>query len=240
MKIKSFFQKNVFKKKNIPYFLIFLVLIAGIVFLVFRKKVDEYVVEDHLLYQYFSGQRMDYENSKIKLNKNGDITTISFGDYKVNLDSTPLYYGDEKKVLFPQAMAVIKPLQAKQSRINYYSSVYNDLDSYTIKDGKETYNLSNVFLYDGIDSYFIIDPSIITFGEHTFQVSPLSYINVNTFDHSVQVYDYDNDDAQFFENVEDEVFIETGTYRVNATLDLYYFNDSSKLLMKDVSILKHL
>ena len=48
MKIKSFFQKKVFKKKNIPYFLIFLVLIAGIVFLVFRKKVDEYVVEDHI------------------------------------------------------------------------------------------------------------------------------------------------------------------------------------------------
>ena len=63
MKIKSFFQKKVFKKKNIPYFLIFLVLIAGIVFLVFRKKVDEYVVEDHPLYQYFLGQRMDYENS---------------------------------------------------------------------------------------------------------------------------------------------------------------------------------
>lgn len=240
MKIKSFFQKKIFKKKNIPYFLIFLVLIAGIVFLVFRKKVDEYVVEDHQLYQYFLGQRMDYENSKIKLNKNGDITTISFGDYKVNLDSTPVYYGDEEKVLFPQTMAVIKPMQGKQFRINYYSSAYKDLDTYVLKDGKKIYDLSNFFLFDGGDVYFIMEESEITYGDQKITVSPLSFVNVNTFDHSIEIYNYKENESQYIENVEDEVFIETGTYRVNASLDLFYFNDSSKLLMKDVSILKHL
>ena len=239
-KFKLFLKNKIFKRKNAPYFLLFLVIVAGIVFLLLRKKVDQYVVENHPMYQYFSGNKMDYEAGSIKLDKEGEITTISFGDYSVNLDSTPLYFADEEKVLFPQSMSVIQPKLGKQFRINYYSSAFKDLDSYSLKDGNSSYNLNNIFLYDGGDIYFFVEKEVITFGEQRIELSPLSFINVNTFDHTVEVYNRATDEAQFFEEVSDQVMIEGDGYKVNASLDLMYFNDSSKLLIKDIDILKHL
>ena len=100
-KIKNFFInliKLIFKKKNIKWFVLLLIIILVILFFSFRKKVNEYVIENHDLYQYFTGFKMEYKG-KIKLDKTDNkITQITFGDDTVNLDSTPLFFADEEKV----------------------------------------------------------------------------------------------------------------------------------------------
>ena len=242
-KIKNFLikiGKKIFQKKNIKWLVLLLIIGITFSFFIFRKKVDEYKIEKHDLYQYFMGFKMEYKGS-IKLNRdNQKITKITFGKDIVNLNSTPLYYKGEEKVLFPESMSVIKSKEGKQYRINYFSLVYKDLDYYSVQDGKKNTKLTNTVIYDGRDLYFFIEDVVVSFGENQISLPPLSYIYVDTFNHSVEVYNYKEDDCKVYENISEEVIIKNDNYKVNATLDIMYYNDNSRLLIKDISKLKAL
>ena len=41
-------------------------------------------------------------------------------------------------------------------------------------------------------------------------------------------------------NIMDDVIIQNDNYKMNASLDVMYYNDKSRLLIKDLSKLKHL
>ena len=239
--IKNFFiflKKIFFRKKNIKWFALLLICIVAYTFFRFQKKVDEYIVENHDMYQYFTGFRVDYKGT-IKLNKDDEkITQITFGDDTVYLDSTPLYFNGEKKALFPEAMSVVKPKEGSQFRINYYTTVYQDLDYYSVLDGKKNTKLVNSVLYDGKDLYFFIENVTVSFGEKSIKLGPLSYIIVDTFNNTVEIYDFENDAGALYENVMEEVIIQNDEYRLNASLDVMYFNGKSRLLIKDISKLK--
>ena len=185
----------------------------------------------------------DFSNRKKKNDKkhmNNNITKITFGDDVVHLNSTPLYYKGDERVLFPESMSVLKPKEGKQYRINYYSMVYKDLDSYSVIKGKKNILLSDCVIYDGKDIYFFIEDVVVSFGENQVPLGALSYIVVDTLNHTVEVYPYGEEEGVVYDNINDEVIIENDSYRLNATLDIMYYNNKSRLLIKDLSKLKKL
>ena len=242
-KIKSFFvkiKKLIFRKKNIKWFVLLLIILLVILFFSFRKKVNEYVIENHDLYQYFTGFKIEYKG-KIRLDKTDNkITQISFGEDTVDLDSTPLFFADEEKVLFPESMAVVKPKEGRQFKINYYSLIYKDLDYYSIKDGLQNTKITNSVIYDGKDLYLFVENVNVSFADKKIDLGPLSYIIVDTFNHTVEVYDYINDDCKVYNDITDNVIISNDSYKLNASLDVMYYNDKSRLLIKNIDKLKHL
>lgn len=235
-KIKSI----VFNKKNSVIFVLILILVIVIIFKIFTRRVDEYVIEDHKLYQYLSGIKVEYEG-KIKLNKTKNkITTINFKDIEINLDSNPIYYKNEKKVIFPENMSVIKAREGTQFRINYYSILYKDLDYCTVEDGNIKSKLYDTVLYDGKDLYFFTSNVTVSYKDEDYELEPLSYIIVDTFNHTVEIYNSKADDYKTFENAEEEVIIKGNNYKLNATYDILYYYDNSIILVKDIAKLKHL
>ena len=84
------------------------------------------------------------------------------------------------------------------------------------------------------------EPFTVTFGNNKFELDPLSYVIVDTLNNQVSIYDYTNDDYKVLMDISDQVIITNGKYRVNASLDLMYYNDTSKLFIKDVSKLMNL
>ena len=241
--VKTFFMKLksiLFRKKNIKWFLLIIIIFIVLLFFIFNKKVKEYKIENHEVYQYFMGFKMEYKGS-IKLNKdNHEITKITFGDDSVNLNSTPLYYKDEKKVLFPESMSVIRPSDGTQYRISYYSIFYRDLDYYSVKNGEKNQKITNSVIYDGNDLYFFVENVVVSFGQRNIELGPFSYIVVDTFNHSLEVYDYKDDKSEVYSDITDEVTIKGNKYKINATYDVMYYNDKSRLLIKDISKLKAL
>lgn len=232
--------KKVFCKKNIIWFSLALLLIIVIIFFSFRKKVDEYIIEDHELYQYFTGIKVEY-TGKIKINKDDDsVVKLSFKEGSVELDSTPIYYKDSEKVLFPKNMAVLYPIVGEQYKINYYSNLYKDQDLYYVKDRSLKRNLVNSVLYDGNDLYFFVDNVNVTIGTNKYNLSPMSYIIVDVYNNRVDIYDKANDKYTSLDNIVDEVLVSTDRYKINASLDLMYYNNKSRLFIKDVEKLKNL
>ena len=242
-KIKNFFsklKKIIFRWTNIKWLVLLLIIVIVILFFRFRKKVNEYNLENHSMYQYFTGFKIDYEGS-VKLDKKEDrITQITFGDDVVNLNSTPLYYADSETVIFPNAMSVVKPTEGRQFKINYYSLFYKDLDYYSIKDGNYNSKMTNAVIYDGSDLYFFVEDVNVSINGKNITLGAMSYIVVDTFNKSVEVYDYVNDDCKVYSDVVDDVIISNNSYKLNASLDLMYYNDKSRLLIKAIDKLKHL
>lgn len=234
--------KKIFNKKNIKWFAVILLIIVVILFFVLRKKTDEFVVEDHDLYQYLTGIKVEYTGS-IKMNKsdNDKITMINFkDDVTVDLDSTPIYYKDENKVLFPKNMAVLKPTEGTQFKINYYSTLEKEKTGIYVKDRDLHKYLVNAVLYDGRDIYFFIDKVKVSIGDDSYDLDPLSYIVVDEYNKIVYLYNKTTDKMITIDGNEDEVIISTKNYKINASLDVMYYNKKSKLLIKDISVLKNL
>ena len=208
-KIKSI----VFNKKNSVIFVLILILVIVIIFKIFTRRVDEYVIEDHKLYQYLSGIKVEYEG-KIKLNKT----------------KNKIYYKNEKKVIFPENMSVIKAREGTQFRINYYSILYKDLDYCTVEDGNIKSKLYDTVLYDGKDLYFFTSNVTVSYKDEDYELEPLSYIIVDTFNHTVEIYNSKADDYKTFENAEEEVIIKGNNYKLNATYDILYYYDNSIII----------
>lgn len=232
--------ERIFNKKNIKWFALLLLLIIIILFFLLRKEVDEVSIENHDLYQYLSGVKVEY-TGKIKINKDKNkIIKLSFKDINIDLDTTPIYYKGSKKVLFPKNMAVIYPILGEQYKINYYSTIYNDSDFIYVRDGSLKKNLVNSFIYDGDDIYFFIDSVTVSFGDWNHKVPPLSYIVADTLNNALYIYDRENDLYSSFSDVNSDVIISTNDYKVNASLDYMYYNNKTRLLIKDVDKLVNL
>ncbi len=232
--------KMIFSKKNIKWLLLIMIIIVVILFITLRKDEDVIVVKDNDLYMYSDGIKLEY-SGKISINKTKDeISKISFENEEADLDSTPLYYSDIEKVIFPKNMSIVYPLEGTQYKINYFSEAYNEFDEVVVKDKFVKRRLFDSIIYDGKDLYFITTNSKVSFSDKVINLSRLSYVIVNTFSQTVSIYDYENDKYTVYEDVNSDVIITNDKFKVNASLDLMYYGDSSRLLIKDISKLINL
>jgi hypothetical protein len=232
--------KKIFNKKNIKWFaLIFIIIIVFILFFL-RRNVDEVIIEDHDLFQYFYGIKVEYSGS-IKMNKDDDgITQISFKKETVELDSTPIYFKDEDKVIFPTNMSVVYPILGTQYKLNYYATLYSELEDIYVKDGSYDNVINNAIIYDGDNLYFLTCDCTVKVGNEEYDLNAMSYVIVDTLNSVVNIYDYKNDDYIILEDISDEVIIYNDSIKVNASLDLMYYNNKSRLLLKSIDKLNNL
>ena len=233
-------MKKVFSRSNLKWLALLIIIIILAILFSFKRDIDVIEIKNRTLYQYFAGIKVEYKGS-IRINKTEDeVTELTFKDQDIELDTTTIFFKGEKRVLLAKNMAVIYPLRGVQYKINYYSELYEDYTEFSLKDGSLDKRLFDALIYDGNDIYLFTEKTTVTFGDKKFELDPLSYVIVDTLNNQVSVYDYTHDEFQLYENVSDQVIITNGKYKVNASLDLMYYNDTSKLFIKDVSKLMNL
>ncbi|MBQ3510990.1 MAG: hypothetical protein IJA30_01685 [Bacilli bacterium] len=229
-----------FFKKNYIWLILLLILLIVAILFAFRGSIDKVVIKDHNLYQYTDGIKLEY-TGEIMIDKETDeITQLSVKDIVMELGTDPIYYEDEMKVLFPKNMAVVFPLHGTQYKVNYYTTVYRDIDDIYIEDRSLKRTIKDAIIYDGGDIYLVVDKSTVTIGKEKIEVSPLSLVVANTQNKVAYVYNYDKDEFKEFKDLKDEVIISTDSYKVNASLDLMYYNEKSRLFIKSIDKLKNL
>lgn len=227
-------------KKNLRWTVLFALIVVVIIFFTVNRNNDVIVIKKHKLYQYFDNIKFEY-NGRIQINKKEEeITKITFEGNTTELDSFPLYYEDIDQLIFPKNMAVIYPLTGKQYKVNYFTTAYLDAEEVCVKDKKLVKRLFDAIIYDGRDLYIATEDSTVTIGTNVYNVSALSYIEVNTFSQTVKMFDYKNEKYTVVDNVTEDVIISNGSYKVNASLDLMYYDKTSKLFIKDISKLSNL
>lgn len=237
--MKKLLENSKFKT-GLSYVAIILLEVVILVLFSFKDNLDKVVLKDYKFYQYLSGNRFDYEGS-LKLSVDGDITELQLKDKNITLDSTPIYYTDYKKVLFPKSMSVVFPLTSGvQYKVNYFSNMQKEDDgSITIVDRSYNKELDNCFLYDGADLFFFVNETSLMIGEQEYKIPPLSYV-VAKYNNTVEIYNYEKDEYISFEAKNIEVTAITSNYRINLFNDSIEYGLTSKLLVKKLDFLKNL
>ena len=120
-------MKNVieFIKQRYKIFIpimVVLVLLITVYYLYREYKYDNYRnKQEYDVYQYFGGVRKDYK-AIITYNLKDIIIGIEDKEKEIQYDSTPVYFASEEKILFPNEMSIVFPLQdGNQYKLYKYS-----------------------------------------------------------------------------------------------------------------------
>jgi len=134
--------------------------------------------QEELVYQYFGGDRVEY-TAILTYNLKNSIIDIEAKDKKVRYDSTPVYYQDEDKVLFPRQMTIVFPYKKAQYKLYKYATYYVDENVHFIKNNIDVGNYNYFFLYDGKNMFFFPDEVTIKLGGKDYKkLGAGSYVSV--------------------------------------------------------------
>lgn len=230
-KIKEFINKHYVIL--IPICLIIILILAFAIYNIHRLYVNHTTDEKASFYQYFAGRKVEYEGT-LKINRKNNIVDLDTGKQKIDLTSVPVYYNEDKvKVLLPQSMTIVRPLSGyKQERTVNFSTITWDKDNtaYLLKSNEYDAEITNSFLYDGVDLYFFLTETNIKIGNDEITLSPMSYIRVNV-GNSLEYYDHESDTYKMMEISTEQVIATNKDFEVNLSSDKVTNYDDIILLM---------
>ena len=233
-------MKNSFNKilnnKNVKIIipLIALVVIAIVLIVYFREyQYNNYRNKtNHEFYQYFSGLKVEYEAS-LSLNKDKEIKGFVPKDLTINYESIPIYFKDEKKVIFPSELSIIFPLKNNTYKIKEFSYLQqiNNIHYLTFEDYYK--NLDHFILFDGNNLYFFSDSVSFKVNNEVITLSPMSYVIANPNEFSY--YDYESDVYNTLEL--SDVTLSNEYYSINVSNDYVVYQTQKMLLSNDLGFL---
>lgn len=230
-KIKEFINKHYVIL--IPICLIIILILAFAIYNIHRLYVNHTTDEKASFYQYFAGRKVEYEGT-LKINRKNNIVDLDTGKQKIDLTSVPVYYKEDKvKVLLPQSMTIVRPLSGyKQEKTVIFSTITWDKDNtaYLLKSNEYDAEITNSFLYDGVDLYFFLTETNIKIGNDEITLSPMSYIRVNV-GNSLEYYDHESDTYKMMEITTEQVIATNKDFEVNLSSDKVTNYDDIILLM---------
>ena len=235
-------QAQLAKKKRKNRIIITSIVTALIIIIVlitiFIGTLNSKSIKSHNFYQWISGEKIAYTGELIFNRKEG-LVELKAIDKNVTLDSTPVYYADEKnKVIFPKNMAIVYPTNNGVTyRINQFSNIVEENGETYLETTNKT-RLEQAFLYDGQDLYFFLERTKIIVNGTIYEVSPLSYVKVN-YKQNVEIYNYQKDEYQIIDTTEvQDATVEGDTYTINMSVDSIQTAEKEQLLIRGLSYLQ--
>ena len=226
-KIKKFFKEKY--KILIPIMVVF-VLLLTVYFLYREYKYDNYRnKKEYDVYQYFGGIKNEYTGI-VTYNLDDIIVDVEAKDKKIEYDSTPVYFKEEKKIIFPYEMNMTFPLkEGSQFRVFKYSIYDKEENNHFIKSGMNRNEYSQFFLFDGKNLFFFPDEvTLLIDGKEYRKLSSMSYVKV-VGGYTLEYYDYESDKAEVIE-VENKV-ITVKNELINVNLSQRYLLSFGKKVL---------
>ena len=220
-------------KLMIPVILMVVLFLAFIIYYKVSISNNYTEVNKGNFYQYFYDKKYEYEGV-VTTNKRGEVVDFKSISLEVNFDSTPIYYQNKEKVIFPKDMSVVMPTL---SCAEYLSSGYSII---TLKDGvynlitnKYNNKLNHYFLYDGKDLYFFIENVKLKYNNEEVTLSAFSYVIVKSGKY-VAYYDKKNDVYKTIELSNNEVIVSNDYYTVNLASDMIDYQGTNVVLTSGI------
>lgn len=218
---------------------IVLLVLLIIVFIYLKEfKYNRYRnKQDDSFYQYLAGEKTEYE-ATISLNRDNEIKAFVPKGISIKFGSTPIYYKEEEKVIFPNEMNIVFPLknksQAKTKEFSYVKKV-NNLYYLTFEDYKN--NIDHFILHDGKNLYFFSDSVNFVIDNENIELSPLSYIVATQ--NELSYYDYEKDEFKTYD-INKEILVTNKYYTLSVSYGYIDYSGSKLLLTSDLSYLSYL
>ena len=227
-KIITFLKKRY--KILIPVMVIFVLLIS-MYFLYKEYRYDYYRNKETVsVYQYFGGNIYEYD-AIITYNLKKVIVDVTSTKTQINYDSTPIYFKDKDKVIFPKEMTIAFPLRAGSQYKLYNFSVYEQINNENfITTGADKDKYEKFFLFDGKGTYFFPEPVTLKInGTEYTNLGRMTYIKI-VGGNTMTYYDKENDKTEFLEVVGKKITVSSENINVDLS------DQSFKSLSSDISL----
>ena len=233
-KIITFLKKKY--KILIPIMVIFVLLIS-MYFLYKEYRYDYYRKKETVsVYQYFGGNIYEYD-AIITYNLKKVIVDVERAKNPINYDSTPIYYKEKDKVIFPKEMTIAFPLRAgSQYKLYNFSELeqINEENFITTAGSKDKYE--NFFLFDGKGTYFFPEPVTLKIdGVEDANLGRMTYIKI-VGGNTLTYYDKENDKTAFLEVVGKKITVSSENINVNLS-DQSFMSIGNNILLAGPSYL---
>lgn len=145
-------------------------------------------------FQIIHGITFPYkEGTTLMIEEEDGVEEVYLKNEKKMLSTLPIYQGKEISVLLPVSYAVVNYEQGKLEKLNRFSTLNKKDNKYLATNGKKETLLNKHFLFDGMDTYLFLEEVIISFGDTSYKISPLSYVRIVQGE-EIQIYDAQNDE----------------------------------------------
>lgn len=185
------------------------------------------------LYQYFLGVPVEYEDGgKLKFDENSDLVLETDGG-DAALDTTPVYYRDEDRFIVSLDMSYVDAALQKEYYVPVLSEFIIEEDRvYFTGYGDQKKQISNGFLYDGVDTYVFLEDSIVYIKGNPIAIGKFSFAKI-TSKGSYIIYDYAEKELRSGDVGNYEVKMENarGTYDVSLSYDKAVLGDGTERLL---------
>ena len=237
------FKNMTLKQKIIYFFVAILVIIIAIIVIInvffAKKELESKELKNQDIYINFSEEKFDFKGDII-LDREDNVTNVKINGKKTKLYSEPVYFKNKKELILPTNYSITFPMNGKQNKINYYTSLKKIDNDYYLINNNLKFNMNKDFLFDGSDLYIFVNDSNVTFGDRNIQITPMSYVNYLFNSKMLYIYNYGEDKIYSFNNVDEDVLVISDYYKVNVSSDIIYVNKKEKLLMKNFNYLNKL
>lgn len=177
---------------------------------------------------YELGQRTDYPGPS-RLRRKEGRTVLTSGGAASDLDSAPLYYAGEERLLLPETMLAV-PSQDRLGKLEYFTELSAGETGYAAVRGPARTELPGGFLYDGRDRYLFLEAVTVRWGEKAVELAPLSWVQVR-YNRRVEYYDRAADVCRVEETGKCTVTADAAGYSVDLGADLLTWADGRQLLL---------
>lgn len=182
-----------------------------------ENEVEEYRVSDDI-YQYFLGNRYEYKGDKVFYREKDGYLLEANGE-RFLLYSIPFYFEKERKILLPSDYVLVEPKEFSMKKQPAMSLITSDDKAVYARIGDKISTYTDMFLFDGADSYIFLSDTEISIGDQKIPITPFSNVNVGK-DGTVEIYKYDTDEYSSYPAL--------GSMQVNAKM-----KDGIKLNLSD-------
>lgn len=227
-KIINFFHE---KYKLLIPIMVVLVLLITTFFLYKEYKFDNQRNKNEVeVFQYLSSMRVDY-TGVFTYNLKNAIVDFKAKNAKIEDNIFPIYYKDMSKVVFPVTMSIIFPLRdGKQYKLYKYATYYKQDDVHFIKHNEDVGNYSDFFLFNGKDTFFFPDETVLKIGDKEYKkLGPMSYVRV-VGGVTLIYYDTATESSEVLELNGKKVYVTSDIINLNVS-DKYFYSFSNKLLL---------
>lgn len=211
-------------KWKIEIIVLELVVICALLGVLFLKKVETYKFNQDATYFIRDNEVLIPEGSKCTSERGSSNFTINKPDKDmIETVSLPAYFNNSKKIVILKNLAYFKPNRINDSsyKLSFFTEIsFDSEDKMFISRNDNTVNDSGGFLYDGLNTYVVLEDVRLKYDFKNIMLSPLSYIIVEK-DNSVAYFDYDSKTYKY-EMFDGDVYLEdiNQVYKVSLNNDI--------------------
>lgn len=174
-------------------------------------------------YFYVNGIKTAW-SEHMKLTRKDGVTLINDGGQIADFQDFPLVLEGEDAIILQRSSSYNRIADERIFRLDYFTKIIRGEDGITVSYKNKKVKTDGGFIYDNKDTYIFLEPVVLTWGENSIEVEPMTIIQVTYMDY-LEIYG-PGVEARAEAVLSDDVTVEfSDGKKANLSTDRYYMQN---------------